>query len=112
MKHILLVDDDPSARTTLAALLELEGHVVEEASSLVGSRAWLERSARADVALVDLNLVDGLGTALFSELRARCPGVRIVLMSGDGEPAISHDADARFVKGNDFSALLACMLPR
>ena len=93
---VLLVEDSDAVRCTFAAVLEDDGHQVIEAASLAESRAVLAASTRdgvrrrvIEVAIVDLNLPDGLGTTLSTEIRSHHPEAAIVLMSGaDPGPAV------------------------
>lgn len=85
--RLLLVEDDPSVRLTLSVLLEEEGFLIEEATSLDQARAWLS-SPEAEVALVllDHHLGDGEGLALVPAVREHHPGAKIVMYSGTQPP--------------------------
>jgi len=96
-RTILLVDDSDVVRMTLAALLEDDGHTVIEAASLAEARAQLDASF--DVAVIDLNLSDGLGNALFADIRTRHPTAAIVLLTGADTPP--PGADLVVEKGAD-----------
>jgi signal transduction histidine kinase/DNA-binding response OmpR family regulator len=85
-RHILIVDDNPDIRTTLADQLELLGHKVEVAAT---GQEGIDRvrESRPEIALVDISLpgLDGYGVARI--LRAD-PSVqtRLVAMTGYGQP--------------------------
>ncbi|MFZ6185022.1 response regulator [Nannocystis pusilla] len=85
-RHILIVDDNPDIRATLADQLELLGHRVEVAES---GHEGLERirSAHPELALIDISLpgLDGYRVAqiLQSEPDLR---TRLVAMTGYGQP--------------------------
>lgn len=74
--RLLLVDDHASFRQALAFVLggEVDMSVVAQASSLSEARGALrtldEGPESVDVALVDINLPDGEGTALIGDLHA------------------------------------------
>jgi DNA-binding NtrC family response regulator len=65
--RILVVDDDTLLRTIIAERLERHGHRVSVAGSNAEAHALLRKGA-PDVALLDVKLPDGDGTALLGEL--------------------------------------------
>ncbi|MDC0717391.1 response regulator [Nannocystis bainbridge] len=85
-RHILIVDDNPDIRATLADQLELLGHRVEVAES---GHEGLERirTAHPELALIDISLpgLDGYRVAqiLQSEPDVR---TRLIAMTGYGQP--------------------------
>lgn len=107
--RVLLVDDDPSNRTTLAALLEDERFGVDEASSLASARALIAAGARWDCVLLDLQLGDGRGTELVPSLRDVAPGARIVLMSGAAPGRAPPGIDVVMSKPASFERVLAAL---
>ncbi len=84
MAQILVVDDERSIRTTMKALLELEGHEVEVADSGAQALSTVERFV-PDVAILDVVMPGMDGLKLLSALRARCPGVRCIVITGAPE---------------------------
>jgi DNA-binding response OmpR family regulator len=96
--RVLLVDDNESVRMTFAAVLEDAGHAVTEADSLAAARACLAGAA-FELALLDLHLSDGLGTALIPELRAAAPQLTIAMLTGGNDPI--DGADLVLAKGAD-----------
>jgi CheY-like chemotaxis protein len=83
MATILIAEDDPLLRRMLAEVLGARGvRVVEASNGEEAVHAALER--RPDVALLDLVMptMDGLEAIKF--LRAECPGLKIVALSGGG----------------------------
>ena len=83
-RTILIVDDEPEIRETLADILGQERHRVVTASS---GRQALERMAaeRYDVILTDIRMPDLDGRALYQEIQRRWPGQakRVVFITGD-----------------------------
>lgn len=79
--RILLVDDNAAFLDNLQELLGDAGYQVEGATSCKDAR---ERATRKgfDVALVDLRLPDGDGTALARELKESVPDSEVVLLTG------------------------------
>jgi class 3 adenylate cyclase len=80
MASILLVDDEASARRTLALLLRKRGHRVREADGLVSAVATLDREA-FDVVLTDLRMPDGGGLDVLRAARARRPDAAVILLT-------------------------------
>jgi two-component system, NtrC family, response regulator HydG len=68
MLHALLVDDDDDFLAGLTEIAEQEGFAVATVGTLEGARDHLSREP-VDIAVVDLALPDGKGTALLEELR-------------------------------------------
>jgi signal transduction histidine kinase len=78
--RILLVDDNRPLMENLTEILEEAGYLVHSAGSCAGA---LRLAADGfDVALVDLKLPDGDGTALAPRLKALNPSGEVVLLTG------------------------------
>jgi CheY-like chemotaxis protein len=90
--RIMLVEDHLAFRQALASLLPHEPglEVVAQAGSLAQARKMLDR--RLDVAVVDLGLPDGDGSALIGELRRRNPGISVLVLSAAMGPGYLDDA--------------------
>jgi two-component system cell cycle sensor histidine kinase/response regulator CckA len=87
MATVLVVDDEPSIRTMMAQLLQDEGFSVVTAGG--GSQALsLFRSHRQkiDFLISDVAMPEVDGPTLATRLRAECPGLPIILMSGSCKP--------------------------
>jgi DNA-binding response OmpR family regulator len=82
MPSILLVDDEPAIRESLAFALRRDGFDVSEAASLREARAAAEG---VDLVILDLVLPDGNGLDFLRALRARSDVPVIVLTSRDEE---------------------------
>ena len=96
MIRVLLVDDHASLLESLSFMFEQEPDfaVVGEARSLEEARDVLRTlagtsggSRSVDVAVVDMNLPDGEGTALIGDLRATAPHCAVLILSGVEDPA-------------------------
>ena len=81
--RILIVEDDPLTRKSLAALFDMEGFAVTQAGD---GREALEQMAAAtvDVVLADLNMPRMSGLELLRAARVRHAGVPVILISGYG----------------------------
>src|SRR5258707_15546468 len=82
MAAILLVDDEPAIRESLAFALRRDGFEVEEATTLREAR---NRADSADLVILDLVLPDGSGLLFLRSLRERSDVPVIVLTSRDEE---------------------------
>lgn len=80
MPHALIVDDDPDTREWLAEVAQREGFTVAAADTLRAARAQLVRQ-QPDVLLTDLQLPDGNGIDLVSDLE-RVAGTDIIVVTG------------------------------
>jgi DNA-binding NtrC family response regulator len=81
MPSVLVVDDDPTTRETLAEFFTGRGYLAHTAASATEGR----QSAAAhspDVAVVDLRLPDANGLTLFEALRADDPELAVVFLTG------------------------------
>lgn len=78
--HLLVVDDEPGIRKTLAYCLEEDGHSVVAVGS--ASQAMAEASGRPfDGAFVDIRLGSESGLDLLPALLAETPGMKIVVIT-------------------------------
>jgi DNA-binding response OmpR family regulator len=84
VKTVLVVDDERSLRLLCRVNLELDGHVVHEASTLAEARRLIDQEA-PDVILLDLHLGNEDGLDLLDEVEALELPVRVVLLSGSSE---------------------------
>jgi len=107
---ILVVDDELSARTTLALLLRKRGHRVLQAD---GVATAVERLAEQPVDLVvtDLRMPDGNGLDVLRAVKARQPDAAVILLTAfagweSAKEAIQGGALDYFEKGHDPDELL------
>jgi CheY-like chemotaxis protein len=79
---ILVVDDDPSVRTSTARLLSAHGHKVYEAESAVLA---VQRASEVmpDIILMDLHMPDGSGIQAARDIKQRADlnGTPIIALS-------------------------------
>jgi signal transduction histidine kinase len=85
MLRVLLVDDEPSIRLTMAEFLKRAGYTVMAAADF--ESASLMGSAGIDVAVVDINLPGRSGIELLQQINSREPYVPVVMITG--EPNLS-----------------------
>ena len=82
MAQILIVDDEPAIRESLAFALRRDGFAIAEAGSL---REAAAAAPEVDLVLLDLVLPDGNGLDFLRELRTKSDVPVIVLTSRDEE---------------------------
>ena len=106
--HILVVDDDPSVRESVAITLMAAGYDVVAADD--GFRALGQlRKTLPDVVLSDLDMPGMSGFELLSVIRRRFPQISTVAMSGayvGNELPFGVIADGFFAKGSHSKNLL------
>jgi CheY-like chemotaxis protein len=108
LAKLLIVDDEPSIRTSMAQVLTEIGYSVRSAQD--GFSALVEiRKGIPDILLSDLNMPGMSGFELLSVVRHRLPSIRVIAMSG----AFSGDevpsgvaANAFYQKGSSVRSLL------
>lgn len=85
MPKVMLIEDDPTMRSLLSTLLDMEGYhvVVPEEESLDGIFKILQKE-KPDLALLDVNLRDGTGFDLLQRIHldGDLNGTRILMSSG------------------------------
>ncbi|MGD0371900.1 MAG: response regulator transcription factor [Candidatus Dormibacteria bacterium] len=113
--RVFIIDDHRMFTQAVAAALteEPDMEVVDTVENLASARQRLEE-LEVDVILLDQRLPDGQGTHAAAELRALCPGAKVVLVTAAMEPSVLNEALAAgcagFVtKGDSIDALAAAV---
>jgi DNA-binding NtrC family response regulator len=94
VRRMLVVDDEQPILFALRGYFSAHGYLVDTARDLDEARAHLAANQYVLV-ITDLRMSGTMGTEgleLVSLLRAQCPGVRIVLLTGYGSPDVELDA--------------------
>ncbi|OGP52689.1 MAG: hypothetical protein A2Y65_07180 [Deltaproteobacteria bacterium RBG_13_52_11] len=89
--HILVVDDEPSMRTTLSILLKREGYQVSQASDGVEAIKMLE-PGEYDMVLTDLKMEGVDGIELLRHVRAAAPQTEVLIFTAYGTIATAVEA--------------------
>ena len=110
MAAILLVDDEPSARATMALLLKKRGHRVSEAAE-VGAAIKALAGTAFEVIVTDLRMPDGDGLDVLRAAKAHCPEADVILLTAyagweSAKEAIQLGAFDYFEKGREPDELL------
>lgn len=90
-RSLLIVDDDLAFLGRLARAMEARGYSVRSASSVAEGLRAVEASPPA-YAVIDMRLGDGNGLDIISELKARRPDARGVILTGYGNIATAVTA--------------------
>jgi DNA-binding NarL/FixJ family response regulator len=92
--QVLVLEDDPMVRRGLSRALRVAGHDVVAVERCSGVRALSHRSDHGfDVAILDLELPDGSGVEVASELLAVGATQGVVFFSGAYDPALLSRAE-------------------
>ncbi len=110
--QVLVVDDDPGVRDSVARLLESVGYNVAAAEDGFGALSQL-RKTLPDVIVSDLNMPGMSGFELLSVVRRRFPKVLTVAMSGaySGSDELPPEviADGYYPKGGGPESLFGTL---
>jgi CheY-like chemotaxis protein len=88
---VLVVDDDPLMVRTLCDVLRRRGYQAQGAYSGEEAVAVAETS-RPRAVVMDIKMAGMSGVEAFRELRARQPGLRVILMTAYSAPDILAEA--------------------
>lgn len=110
MADILIVDDEPAARTTLAIFLRKHGHRVTQADGAHAAAQALTGTA-FDLVVTDLRMPDGDGLEVLRMAKAHCPEAAVILLTAyagweSAKEAMRLGAYDYFEKGKEPNELL------
>jgi two-component system NtrC family response regulator len=88
--RVLVVDDEPLIRWSLAQTLTDRGYVVVETEDAASTRAALKDGF--DVVLLDYRLPDSNDLSLLESIRDRVPHAPVILMTAYGAPEVVRGA--------------------
>ncbi len=112
-KNVLIVDDEPSLRMLIRAVLESDGWMVHEAQS--GEQALeMLPNLTLNAALIDMRMEGMDGMALLKELNSIIPGLPVIMLTAYGNVnsavvAMKHGAFDYLTKPADNEELKAVM---
>jgi DNA-binding NtrC family response regulator len=104
MPHLLIVDDDPAIRETLAEIGRESGFSVALAASVKDALIQLERHA-PDLVLTDIRLPEGSGMEIFKSDAAA--SAEVVVMTGHG--TVDNAVQALRLGATDYLVKPICM---
>jgi len=92
--RVLIVDDEPLIRWSLAETLMDSGHTVVEAGDGEAAVRMLTAAGRPfDVVLLDYRLPDSNDLNLLATIRRIAPGTAVVMMTAFGVPEVAAGAE-------------------
>lgn len=108
---LLVVDDEPSIRTSLSQIFAADGHSVRSASDGFSALAEIRREV-PEILISDLNMPGMSGFELLSLVRRQFPEIHVIAMSGaysgdEVPPGVT--AHAFYQKGSGIGSLLEIM---
>jgi len=86
-KKVLIIDDDPYIRDTVALILELYGHKTLEAADGLQALQILENQ-HIDLIILDIQMPKLNGMAILDELKNRRIIVPTILITGYARPSV------------------------
>ena len=84
MAKILVIEDDQGLLEMLATMLELDGHVVMQATNGKKGTDLVEKFS-FDLVITDMVMPEKEGLETIRELRWKRPGTKIIAISGGGK---------------------------
>jgi DNA-binding NtrC family response regulator len=91
-KLVLLVDDETSIRTYIKTILEREGlQVIEANDGVDGLTLFRRRFGAVDLVITDLRMPRMTGVELAKVIRAECPMIPVIYISGEPKNHSLHD---------------------
>ena len=93
-EHILVVDDDPNLRKTLADILKVKGYATAVAANGAEAVAAAEQETFA-LALIDLMLPDISGLEVMARIKARSPLTEAIILTGHASMDTAIEATGR-----------------
>jgi DNA-binding response OmpR family regulator len=105
---VLIVEDNPTARSALEKLLTLSGFLVQTARTLREGHEKLNGQA---FILLDLDLPDGNGVELLRRIRAEKRPMKVLVITGSSDRRVLDEVrtlqpEALLIKPLDFGAML------
>lgn len=89
---MLVVDDEPLIRWSLAETLSEMGHVAVEAGDGAAAIRALDEINPFDAVVLDYRLPDSNDLNLLATIRARAPRAAVVMMTAFGTPEVTSGA--------------------
>jgi DNA-binding response OmpR family regulator len=80
-QKILIVDDEPDLRRSLAMVLQSEGYHLTEAGTVQAGIECVSRE-EFDLIFLDMKLPDGSGTNVFPTIQSKYPGLPVIILTG------------------------------
>src|SRR3982751_6633087 len=89
--RVLVVDDEPLIRWSVAETLSDRGYQVVETGDACGARSAVD-DVMFDVVLLDYRLPDSDDLGLLASIRHAVPGAQVIMMTAFGKPEVLRGA--------------------
>ena len=90
--RILVVDDEPLIRWSIAETLAAAGHQVAEAEDAASALRAIDVDPDLDLVFLDFRLPDSNDLGLLAKIRERAPRATVVMMTAFGMPEVAAGA--------------------
>jgi two-component system response regulator AtoC len=90
--RVLVVDDEPLIRWSIAETLGAAGHQVTEAQDAASTLRALADAPNPDLVLLDFRLPDSNDLGLLAKIRRIAPAATVILMTAFGTPDVTAGA--------------------
>jgi DNA-binding NtrC family response regulator len=90
--RVLVVDDEPLIRWSIAETLGAAGHQVTEAQDAASALKALADASGPDVVLLDFRLPDSNDLDLLARIRQIAPAASVIMMTAFGTPDVTAGA--------------------
>lgn len=90
--RVLIVDDEPLIRWSIAETLGSAGHRIAEAQDAASALRALAETPEPDVILLDFRLPDSNDLELLAKIRRIAPHTAIIMMTAFGTPELTSGA--------------------
>ncbi|MDB5048779.1 MAG: domain S-box protein [Fibrobacteres bacterium] len=91
-ESVLLVEDEEPVRTFVKRALELLGYTVHETGDSEKALADLDAGLQVNLLITDMIMPGMAGTKLAERARARCPGLKVLYISGYADHSLVRQA--------------------
>lgn len=90
--RVLVVDDEPLIRWSIAETLGAAGHQVFEAQDAASALKTLTAEPEPDLVLLDFRLPDSNDLGLLLKIRQMAPHTTVIMMTAFGTPEVTDGA--------------------
>src|SRR4051794_9908950 len=90
--RVLVVDDEPLIRWSIAETLGAAGHQVLEAEDAASALRAITASPRPHLVLLDFRLPDSNDLGLLAKIRQLVPDTSVIMMTAFGTPEVTAGA--------------------
>jgi two-component system response regulator AtoC len=90
--RILIVDDEPLIRWSVAETLVERGYEVVQTGDASGARSAIRKAEAFDVVLLDYRLPDNDDLSLLASIRGAAPRAQVIMMTAFGRPDVVRAA--------------------